>query len=77
MGAPVVKRPVLPIFPENYQNPCRQALPFEADGCPRSGQLGNTIQSNGQLARVIGPAAFVLRLVRGTNAENPLPNRAL
>ena len=32
VGAPVVKRLVLLIFPENNQNPYGQAFPFEPDG---------------------------------------------
>jgi hypothetical protein len=77
VGAPVVERLVLPIFPENNQNPYRQALPFEPDGRSRSGQLGNSVQAYGQLTRFIVPAALVLRFVRCGDAENPLPDTAL
>jgi len=77
VGAPVVERLVLPVFPENNQNPCRQALPFESDGRSRSGHLGNSVQADCQLTRFIAPAAFVLGFVRGGDAENPLPDAAL
>jgi hypothetical protein len=77
VGAPVVKRLVLLIFPENNQNPYRQALPLEPDGRARSGQLRNPVQADGQLSRFIVPAAFVLRSGCGGDAENPLPNTTL
>ena len=49
VGAPVVERPVLFVLPENNQNPYWQALSFEPDGRARPGQLGNSVQADGQL----------------------------
>jgi hypothetical protein len=71
VGTPVVERLVLPIFPENNQNPCRQALPLEPNGRSRSGQLGNFVQADCQFTRFKVPAALALWFVRGGDAENP------
>ena len=49
VGAAVLKRLKLLVFSENNQNPYRQALPFEPNGRARSGQLGNSLQADGQL----------------------------
>ena len=49
VGAPVLEGLIFFVLAENNQNPNRQALTFEPNGRARSGQLGNSVQADGQL----------------------------